>query len=116
MQADRQKTVQAAVLCNTRQLRPRMHVKAEDDFASSDEEKRTITSYESLDDMPRIVPDGMCSLNRSECLQRYRDKKQRRHFTHKVRYTARKLNADRRPHIKGRFVKACDLAAAAGEV
>ena len=28
--------------------------------------------------------DSVCSLNRSECLQRYRDKKQRRHFTHKV--------------------------------
>ena len=48
--------VQAAVLCNTRQLRPRSHIKAEDDFASSDDDKRNITSYESLDDMPRIVP------------------------------------------------------------
>lgn len=62
--------VQAAVLCNTRQLRPRMHVKAEDDFASSDEEKRTITSYESLDDMPRIVPGKIPCLWRHEHLTR----------------------------------------------
>lgn len=56
--------VQAAVLCNTRQLRPRMHIKAEDDFASSDDDKR-IASYESLDDMPRIVPgERLCPLAR----------------------------------------------------
>ena len=28
-----------------------------------------------------------------------------------VRYTARKLNADRRPRYKGRFIKAADLSA-----
>ncbi len=28
-----------------------------------------------------------------------------------VRYTARKLNADRRPRYKGRFIKASDLSA-----
>ncbi len=33
-----------------------------------------------------------------------------------VRYTARKLNADRRPRVKGRFVKAADIAAAVGGV
>ncbi|BDA48698.1 probable zinc finger protein CONSTANS-LIKE 6 at C-terminar half [Coccomyxa sp. Obi] len=108
--------IQAAYLCNTRQLRPRMSVKSEDDSLSSDEEKGTGGCYDPLDEMPRIVPDTASSLNRRECLQRYRDKKQRRHFTHKVRYTARKLNADRRPRIKGRFVKAADIAAAVGEV
>lgn len=28
-----------------------------------------------------------------------------------MRYTARKLNADRRPRYKGRFIKAADLSA-----
>ena len=48
---------------------------------------------------------------RRACLQRYRAKKARRLFTHTVRYAARKANADRRPRVKGRFVKASELAA-----
>ena len=32
-------------------------------------------------------------------------------FAMQVRYTARKLNADRRPRYKGRFIKASDLSA-----
>ena len=33
------------------------------------------------------------------------------HVCLQVRYTARKLNADRRPRYKGRFIKAADLSA-----
>ena len=48
--------IQAAYLCNTRQLRPRVSIKSEDDFLSSDEEKGTGGCYDPLDEMPRIVP------------------------------------------------------------
>lgn len=64
-----------------------------------------------------ILLDGRCAAGspggvaRRACLQRYRAKKARRLFTHTVRYAARKANADRRPRVKGRFVKASELAA-----
>jgi hypothetical protein len=48
---------------------------------------------------------------RAECLARYRAKKARRKFTNTVRYHARKVNADKRPRIKGRFVRKEELAA-----
>ncbi|EFJ40510.1 hypothetical protein VOLCADRAFT_69449, partial [Volvox carteri f. nagariensis] len=38
-------------------------------------------------------------------LERYREKKARRLYTKKIRYQLRKINADKRPRIKGRFVK-----------
>eukprot|EP00798_Chlamydomonas_sp_ICE-L_P014685 gene14685-20722_t len=42
---------------------------------------------------------------RMEGLERYRSKKAQRMFTKKIRYQLRKINADKRPRIKGRFVK-----------
>ncbi|KAL8157466.1 zinc finger protein CONSTANS-LIKE 16-like [Apium graveolens] len=36
---------------------------------------------------------------------RYREKRRRRLFSKKIRYEVRKLNAEKRPRIKGRFVK-----------
>ncbi|KAK9839523.1 hypothetical protein WJX81_007349 [Elliptochloris bilobata] len=57
------------------------------------------------------VARSMGGVARRACLQRYRAKKARRLFTHTVRYAARKANADRRPRVKGRFVKASELAA-----
>lgn len=42
---------------------------------------------------------------RREGLARYRAKKARRMFSKKIRYQLRKINADKRPRIKGRFVK-----------
>lgn len=46
---------------------------------------------------------------RKQCLQRYREKKARRMYAKKIRYELRKINADRRPRIKGRFVKKEEL-------
>jgi len=57
------------------------------------------------------IAGGAGGVARHACLQRYRAKKARRLFTHTVRYAARKANADRRPRVKGRFVKASELAA-----
>ncbi len=50
---------------------------------------------------------------RAECLVRYREKKQRRKHTKTIRYAMRKVNADKRPRVKGRFVKVADEAEAA---
>ncbi|XWS71891.1 hypothetical protein CRYUN_Cryun03dG0176900 [Craigia yunnanensis] len=36
---------------------------------------------------------------------RYKEKRQTRLFSKKIRYQVRKLNADKRPRLKGRFVK-----------
>lgn len=47
---------------------------------------------------------------RQQSLSRYRDKKARRfNNSTKVRYEMRKVNADKRPRIKGRFVKPEEL-------
>eukprot|EP00884_Botryococcus_braunii_P010643 jgi/Botrbrau1/19580/Bobra.0035s0063.1 len=45
-------------------------------------------------------------LSRTECLERYREKKRNRLHQPTVRYHMRKINADNRPRVKGRFVKA----------
>jgi hypothetical protein len=36
---------------------------------------------------------------------RYREKRRTRLFAKKIRYEVRKLNAEKRPRMKGRFVK-----------
>mmetsp|Transcript_10290 Transcript_10290/g.22073 ORF Transcript_10290/g.22073 Transcript_10290/m.22073 type:complete len:332 (+) Transcript_10290:199-1194(+) len=61
---------------------------------------------------------GECVVRtRSECLERYRFKKARRMYTKKIRYQLRKINADKRPRIKGRFVKKCEgVGAGLGEL
>lgn len=43
--------------------------------------------------------------NRPEALQRYKDKKKKRQFNHKVMYVARMERAHNRSRVKGRFVK-----------
>ncbi|XP_047318772.1 zinc finger protein CONSTANS-LIKE 7 isoform X2 [Impatiens glandulifera] len=42
---------------------------------------------------------------REASVLRYKEKRQSRFFSKKIRYQVRKLNADQRPRIKGRFVK-----------
>lgn len=43
--------------------------------------------------------------HREAKVSRYRQKRRRRLFAKKIRYEVRKLNAEKRPRIKGRFVK-----------
>lgn len=38
-------------------------------------------------------------------VSRYREKRRTRLFAKKIRYQVRKLNAEKRPRMKGRFVK-----------
>ncbi|XP_039130723.1 protein CHLOROPLAST IMPORT APPARATUS 2 isoform X2 [Dioscorea cayenensis subsp. rotundata] len=42
---------------------------------------------------------------RETSLQRYKEKRRNRLFSKKIRYEVRKVNADQRPRMKGRFVK-----------
>ncbi|CAK9164159.1 unnamed protein product [Ilex paraguariensis] len=42
---------------------------------------------------------------REASVLRYKEKRQSRLFSKKIRYQVRKFNADRRPRLKGRFVK-----------
>lgn len=50
--------------------------------------------------------DLMVQGSRAACLERYRQKKARRSYVKHIRYHMRKVNADRRPRVKGRFIKA----------
>lgn len=44
-------------------------------------------------------------------VSRYREKRRTRLFSKKIRYEVRKLNAEKRPRMKGRFVKRASFAA-----
>uniref|UniRef100_A0A7N0TKV8 Uncharacterized protein n=1 Tax=Kalanchoe fedtschenkoi TaxID=63787 RepID=A0A7N0TKV8_KALFE len=47
-------------------------------------------------------------------VSRYREKRRTRLFSKKIRYEVRKLNAEKRPRMKGRFVKRCSSSFPAG--
>lgn len=47
---------------------------------------------------------------RAEALVRFRAKRANRSFRKKIRYGCRKVLAESRPRVKGRFVKKCDMA------
>ena len=47
-------------------------------------------------------------------VSRYREKRRTRLFSKKIRYEVRKLNAEKRPRMKGRFVKSASFGGAAG--
>lgn len=47
-------------------------------------------------------------------VSRYREKRRTRLFSKKIRYEVRKLNAEKRPRMKGRFVKRASFPAAGG--
>ncbi|KAI4357821.1 hypothetical protein L6164_001745 [Bauhinia variegata] len=56
---------------------------------------------------PAIADGG-----REARVSRYREKRRTRLFSKKIRYEVRKLNAEKRPRMKGRFVKRASFAAA----
>ncbi|KAJ6312549.1 hypothetical protein OIU77_014131 [Salix suchowensis] len=55
---------------------------------------------------PALVDGG-----REARVSRYREKRRTRLFSKKIRYEVRKLNAEKRPRMKGRFVKRTAIAA-----
>lgn len=52
-------------------------------------------------EMGMVAGDG----GREAKVTRYREKRRTRLFSKKIRYEVRKLNAEKRPRMKGRFVK-----------
>lgn len=48
---------------------------------------------------------AMLDGGREARVSRYREKRRTRLFSKKIRYEVRKLNAEKRPRMKGRFVK-----------
>lgn len=50
-------------------------------------------------------PIGSVDGGREARVSRYREKRRTRLFAKKIRYEVRKLNAEKRPRMKGRFVK-----------
>ncbi|CAL0320808.1 unnamed protein product [Lupinus luteus] len=54
-----------------------------------------------------VVADG----DREARVSRYREKRRTRLFSKKIRYEVRKLNAEKRPRMKGRFVKRASFVA-----
>ncbi|KAF0903530.1 hypothetical protein E2562_027960 [Oryza meyeriana var. granulata] len=57
---------------------------------------------------PKLGMDG----GREARVSRYREKRRTRLFSKKIRYEVRKLNAEKRPRMKGRFVKRATAAVA----
>lgn len=53
-----------------------------------------------------MIVDG----GREARVSRYREKRRTRLFSKKIRYEVRKLNAEKRPRMKGRFVKRASFA------
>ena len=54
---------------------------------------------------------GCGDRGREARVTRYREKRRTRLFSKKIRYEVRKLNAEKRPRMKGRFVKRVSFAA-----
>ncbi|XP_020092314.1 uncharacterized protein LOC109712916 [Ananas comosus] len=56
----------------------------------------------------RMEEDEKVAGNREARVKRYKEKRQSRLFAKRIRYEVRKLNAEKRPRLKGRFVKMKD--------
>lgn len=56
---------------------------------------------------------AMSDGGREARVSRYREKRRTRLFSKKIRYEVRKLNAEKRPRMKGRFVKRASFAGSA---
>eukprot|EP00252_Welwitschia_mirabilis_P002639 TRINITY_DN12580_c0_g1_i1.p1 TRINITY_DN12580_c0_g1~~TRINITY_DN12580_c0_g1_i1.p1 ORF type:complete len:458 (+),score=68.89 TRINITY_DN12580_c0_g1_i1:622-1995(+) len=63
--------------------------------------------YGQTEDRSSVGEDGMlCGSGiREASVLRYKEKRRTRLFSKKIRYEVRKLNAERRPRMKGRFVR-----------
>nr|BBF22074.1 zinc finger protein CONSTANS-like 16 [Petunia x hybrida] len=68
--------------------------------------------YHTYEDMEILKGHGpVVDEGREARVLRYREKRRTRLFSKKIRYEVRKLNAEKRPRMKGRFVKRANFAA-----
>jgi CCT motif len=65
----------------------------------------------STDVVGPIYKSTLTSEGREARVSRYREKRRTRLFAKKIRYEVRKLNAEKRPRMKGRFIKRTNMAA-----
>ncbi|KAH6822578.1 hypothetical protein C2S53_011613 [Perilla frutescens var. hirtella] len=72
----------------------------------------TIGAVHAYGDMA-MKTTAMGDGGREARVSRYREKRRTRLFSKKIRYEVRKLNAEKRPRMKGRFVKRASFAASA---
>ncbi|XP_074308236.1 protein CHLOROPLAST IMPORT APPARATUS 2-like [Silene latifolia] len=66
------------------------------------------SEFSGMDASARLAQIDLFSENgalREASVQRYKEKRQTRLFSKKIRYHVRKVNADQRPRMKGRFVR-----------
>ncbi|KAL9267165.1 Zinc finger protein CONSTANS-LIKE 16-like protein [Drosera capensis] len=64
--------------------------------------------------MPGVGQATIGDGGREARVSRYREKRRTRLFSKKIRYEVRKLNAEKRPRMKGRFVKRSSFPAGSG--
>ncbi|KAL3825620.1 hypothetical protein ACJIZ3_021649 [Penstemon smallii] len=78
------------------------------EVAGNDVQEISILLLETTDqDLGRLAQIDLFSENgvREASVLRYKEKRRTRLFSKKIRYQVRKVNADRRPRMKGRFVR-----------
>ncbi|KAI3699858.1 hypothetical protein L2E82_44449 [Cichorium intybus] len=63
------------------------------------------TDINTREDALQVVGSSAMIQHREASVQRYKEKRRNRLFAKTIRYEVRKLNAEKRPRIKGRFVK-----------
>ncbi|XP_021835751.1 zinc finger protein CONSTANS-LIKE 7 isoform X1 [Spinacia oleracea] len=62
----------------------------------------SVSDHHYMGEVPNLEDERR---RRETRVLRYKEKRQSRLFSKKIRYQVRKLNADKRPRLKGRFVK-----------
>lgn len=92
------------------------HVPASEPMGSSSHDRGAALTREISFGDQTIVPTGAerpatkidseaLAQNRDSAMQRYREKRKNRRYDKHIRYESRKLRADTRKRVKGRFVK-----------
>lgn len=74
------------------------------------EEFAELSGSDALARLAQIDLFGESGALREASVQRYKEKRRTRLFSKKIRYEVRKVNADQRPRMKGRFVRRTNSA------
>ncbi|CAH9114855.1 unnamed protein product [Cuscuta europaea] len=89
----------------------RPHLDPYDSWSDLKEGRRMVDAYAEMGAMrsnghpASASASALMDEGRKERVWRYREKRRKRLFSKKIRYQVRKLNAEKRPRMKGRFVK-----------
>ncbi|KAF7818242.1 zinc finger protein CONSTANS-LIKE 13 [Senna tora] len=73
------------------------------------EQRPSSLNSEALSTTPKVAPYELSSQERDSALLRYKEKKRTRRYEKHIRYESRKVRAESRTRVKGRFAKwSCD--------